>query len=81
MNQIDELTFRIPGMNETDAQALAREVSNQVAAQLPQVSTEVNIGEINIQLSEAQMARPERLAHHISSQIIRQINNAIAQTR
>jgi hypothetical protein len=77
MNQVNELTFRIPGMNETDVQSLAKEVSDHLAAQLPQVESDLKISEIKIQLTEAQIARSEGLASHISSQIIRQINNAI----
>lgn len=79
MNQVNEFTFRMTGMNEVDARGLAREVAGQLVAQLPQLSNEFKIDEIRIQLSDSQMAKPESLAGHITGQIIREINNAISQ--
>jgi len=79
MNQVEEFTFRMAGMNEVDAQGLAREVASRLATKLPQLHDEFKIDEIRIQLSDAQMARPESLAGQITNQIIQQINNAISQ--
>jgi hypothetical protein len=79
MNQVEEFTLRVAGMNEVDAQGLAREVANQLTVHLPQLSNNMRIDEIKIQLSDGDMARPESLASHISGEIVRYINNAISQ--
>jgi hypothetical protein len=79
MNEIGQMQFRLPGMSATDLQILAKEVSGQLARQIPAMPRNIELDEIRIQLNESQLASRGTLAGTISNQIIRQINDAIVR--
>ncbi|ULQ53232.1 hypothetical protein [Flavihumibacter fluvii] len=79
MNQVDQMQFRVSGMDAGTAQTLAKEVSVELLRHFPEIPRDIHVEEIRIQLNDANISGPGSLATSISDQIIRQIHEAIAR--